>query len=135
MHKPVIHMQRRSDQIPSSVDLSSAWNYESVSVIICVNYAGSQLCEMVCSWCRSCSHQCQPQCVESIHCTSGLLPNPYSSRGASLINDIHDCWNVNYEQPIALQGSGYGYIKDQLQWSVQQSLLQLINGPKSPNVL
>ena len=42
-------MQRRSDQIPSSVDLSSAWNYESVSVFICVNYAGSQLCEMVCS--------------------------------------------------------------------------------------
>ena len=97
--------------MPLSVDLSSAWNYESVSVIICVNYAGSKLREMVCSWCRSCSHQCQPQCVESIHCTSGLLPNPYSSRGASLINDIHDCWNVNYEHPIALQGSGRGYIR------------------------
>ena len=101
MHTPSRHMQRRSDQLPLSVDLSSAWNYESVSVFICVNYAESQLCEMVCSWCRSCSHQCQPQCVESIHCTSGLLPNPYSSRGASLINGIHDCWNVNYEHPIA----------------------------------
>ena len=42
---------------------------------------------------------------------SGLLRNPYSSRSASLINDIHDCWNVNYEHPIAWQGSGRGYIR------------------------